>query len=383
MRKSKFTEEQIIAILAEQERGMSTADVCRRHGVSSATFYKWKAKFGGMDVSDARRLKTLEGENAKLKRLLADAMLDNVVLKDLLGKLLTTPQLKRVAALGAMSDHDISQRRACRLVSVDPKTVRREAEPDNPEIRKCMREIAATRRRFGYRRIGLMLEREGIVMNHKKLRRLYREEGLAVKRRRGRKRATGTREPMPVPDGPSKRWSLDFVSDVFGPARRFRMLNVIDDYTRQCLALVADTSLSGARVARELDRCIRLYGRPETIVSDNGTELTSRAILEWQNETGIAWHYIAPGKPQQNGFVESFNGKLRDECLNEEVFDSLSHARKVLGRWRHDYNHHRPHSSLGGLTPAARRSLELVGGSTPGALARHQTLDYERVRLSK
>ncbi len=246
-----------------------------------------------------------------------------------------------------------------------------------------MREIAATRRRFGYRRIGLMLEREGIVMNHKKLRRLYREEGLAVKRRRGRKRATGTREPMPVPDGPSKRWSLDFVSDVFGPARRCRMLNVIDDYTRQCLALVADTSLSGARVARELDRCIRLYGRPETIVSDNGTELTSRAILEWQNETGIAWHYIAPGKPQQNGFVESFNGKLRDECLNEEVFDSLSHARKVLGRWRHDYNHHRPHSSLGGLTPAARRSLELVGGSTPGALARHQTLDYERVRLSK
>ncbi|GGB69341.1 transposase [Henriciella pelagia] len=260
--------------------------------------------------------------------------------------------------------YDIYQRRACRLVSVDPKTVRREAEPDNPEIRTRMREIAATRRRFGYRRIGLMLEREGIAMNQKKLRRLYREEGLAVKRRRGRKRGRhwraigpgdngdGTRAPMPVPDGPSQRWSLDFVSDVFGPARRFRMLNVTDDYTRECLALVADTSLSGARVARELDRCIRLYGRPETIVSDNGTELTSRAILEWQNETGIAWHYIAPGKPQQNGFVESFNGKLRDECLNEEVFDSLAHARKVLGRWRHDYNHHRPHSSLGGLTPA-------------------------------
>lgn len=149
-----------------------------------------------------------------------------------------------------------------------------------------------------------MLEREGITMNEKKLRRLYREEGLAVKRRRGRKRATGTREPMPVPDGPSKRWSLDFVSDVFRPARRFRMLDVIDDYTRECLALVADTSLSGARVARELDRCIRLYGKPETIVSDNGTELTSRAILEWQNQTGIAWHYIAPGRPQQNGFVE-------------------------------------------------------------------------------
>ena len=134
------------------------------------------------------------------------------------------------------------------------------------------------------------------------------------------------------------------------------MLGVIDDYTRECLALVADTSLSGARVVRELDRCIRLYGKPETIVSDNGSELTSRAILEWQNQTGIAWHYIAPGKPQQNGFVESFNGKLRDERLNEEVFDSLAHARQVLARWRHDYNHHRPHSSLGGLTPASHAS---------------------------
>jgi putative transposase len=279
--------------------------------------------------------------------------------------------------------YDISQRRACRLVSVDPKTVRREVVPDSTEARSRMREIAAVRRRFGYRRIGLMLEREGIVMNQKKLRRLYKEEGLSVKRRRGRKRATGTREPMVIPDGPLKRWSLDFVSDVFGIGRRFRMLCVIDDYTRECLALVADTSLSGARVVRELERCIRLYGRPETIVSDNGTELTSRVILEWQNQTGIAWHYIAPGKPQQNGFVESFNGRLRDECLNEEVFDSLAHARRVLARWRHDYNHHRPHSSLGGLTPAARRSLERVGGSAPGALATPQTIQYERLRLSK
>lgn len=165
--------------------------------------------------------------------------------------------------------------------------------PDNPEIRTRMREIAAVRRRFGYRRIGLMLEREGITINHKKLWRLYKEEGLAVERRRGRKRATGTREPMPVPDGPTKRWSLDFVADVFGPARRFRMLNVINDYTRECLALVADTSLSGSSVARELDRCIRLYGKPETIVSDNGTELTSRAILDWQNQSGVAWQAAA------------------------------------------------------------------------------------------
>jgi putative transposase len=232
--------------------------------------------------------------------------------------------------------------------------------PDHPEIRDRMREIAAERRRFGYRRIGLMLEREGIRMNHKKLRRLYREERLQVKRRRGRKRALGarggTRAPMPLPSAPNTRWSLDFVSDVFGVGRRFRILGVIDDYTKECLGLIADTSLSGVRVARELDILIARGGRPETIVSDNGTELTSRAILKWQNETQVAWHYIAPGKPQQNAFIEAFNGRLRDELLNEEVFETLGDARKALKRWRHDYNHVRPHSALGGLTPTEARA---------------------------
>ena len=247
-----------------------------------------------------------------------------------------------------------------------------------------MREIACERRRFGYRRIGLMLEREGVVMNHKKLRRLYREEGLAVKRRRGRKRATGTREPMPVPSGPGERWSLDFLADSFGDARRFRILAIIDDYTRENLALVADTSLSGGRVARELDAVIRLYGQPRTIVSDNGTELTSRAILRWQGETGVRWHYIAPGKPQQNGFIESTGGRLRDECLNEEITGSLGHARRVLALWRHDYNHVRPHTSLGGLTPAeARRAARLDDGPPPAALATPQPIGYQAAGLSK
>ena len=258
----------------------------------------------------------------------------------------------------AMSRHGLSQRRACLLVGVDPMTVRREPEPDNPQVRARMREIAAERRRFGYRRIGLMLEREGITMNHKKLRRLYAEEGLAVKRRRGRKRATGTRAPKDMPQRPNDRWSLDFLSDVFEPGRRFRILAVIDDCTRECLALIADTSLSGRRVARELDGLIRLYGKPATIVSDNGTELTSRAILEWQNKTRVAWHYIAPGKPTQNAFIESFNGRLRDELLNEEVFASLADARRKLAIWRYDYNTIRPHSALKGDTSThARRAL--------------------------
>lgn len=282
-----------------------------------------------------------------------------------------------------MSDHGISQARACRLASVDPKTVRRKREPDNPVIRRRMREIAHERRRFGYRRIGLMLDREGIHMNHKKLRRLYKEEGLAVKRRKGRKRATGTRAPMVVPQRPGERWSLDFLSDVFGDSRRFRILAVNDDCTRENLALVADTSLSGVRVARELDRLIRLYGKPGTIVSDNGTELTSRAILEWQSDTNVTWHYIQPGKPTQNAFIESFNGRLRDEFLNEEVFKSLADARLKLNRWRYDYNNIRPHSALNGRSPAtARRTLELDEGSTPSALAKTPTMEYQTKGLS-
>jgi putative transposase len=174
---------------------------------------------------------------------------------------------------------------------------------------------------------------------------------LTVRRRGGRKRAIGTRRPLEAPLAANQRWSLDFVSDQMTDGRRFRILTVIDNCTRECLALVADTSLSGRRVARELDTIIRQRGRPETIVSDNGTEYTSNAILGWADETGVGWHYIAPGKPQQNGYNESFNGKLRDELLYETLFRSLPHARDVLETWRRDYNEERPHSKLGWMTP--------------------------------
>jgi putative transposase len=198
-------------------------------------------------------------------------------------------------------------------------------------------------------------------MNKKKLYRLYREEGLAVRRRRGRKRATGTRAPMALPDGPNQRWSLDFVADTLSWGRRLRILAIVDDFTREALALVVDTSIGGWRLARELDVLIARRGKPLTIVSDNGTEMTSRAMLEWTNRTGVNWHYIAPGKPQQNGFVESFIGRLRDECLNEEVFVTLAEARAAVERWRHDYNHVRPHSAHGGLTPDAVRLNPAAG----------------------
>ena len=188
------------------------------------------------------------------------------------------------------------------------------------------------------------------------------------------------RVPAPIPQGPNQRWSLDFVSDVFAHGRRFRVLGVIDDFTAECLALVADTSLSGLRVARELDAIVARRKRPAMIVSDNGPELTSLAMLKWQQQNQVDWHYIDYGKPQQNPFAESFNGKLRDEFLNETVFSSLAEARVLLAEWRRDYNQQRPHSRLGWLTPSEFANLHTPeqamatgavqpGGHAPMAIA--------------
>ena len=255
----------------------------------------------------------------------------------------------------AITQKNYSQRRACGLVGLEPKTYRYASKrPGDGEIRARLRVLAGERRRFGYRRLHILLARDGVRLNHKRLFRLYCEEKLGVRKRGGRKRALGTRSPMTLPEAANQRWSLDFVSDALSNGRRFRVLAVVDDFTRECLGLVADTSLSGLRVGRELDGIVERRGcRPGMIVSDNGTELTSHAILRWREEHGVLWHYIAPGKPQQNGFVESFNGRFRDECLNEHLFSNLAAARRIMEAWRVDYNTERPYTSLDGLTPAA------------------------------
>ena len=257
-----------------------------------------------------------------------------------------------------MERHGLSQRRACRLVGLDRSTLLYQRKrPDDVALRQRLRELAAERRRFGYRRLGWMLAREGHAMNHKKLYRLYREERLMVRRRRGRKRALGTRAPMTLPIRINHRWSLDFVSDTLSDGRRFRILCIVDDFSRECLATVVDTSLGGVRVVRELERLATERALPQIVVSDNGTELTSGAVLRWA--TGrLEWHYIEPGKPVQNAFNESFNSRLRDECLNEHVFLSLAEARATIEAWRLDYNQRRPHSSLGALTPAEFAALK-------------------------
>ena len=282
---------------------------------------------------------------------------------------MVTPAARREAVAHLRVAYEVSERRACFALRADRGSVRyRSIRPDDAVIRARLRELAAVRRRFGYRRLHILLGREGIAVNHKKLRRLYREERLQVRRRGGRKRALGTRAPMVLPQSPNQRWSLDFQSDALADGRRFRIFAVVDDFTRECLALIVDTSLPSLRVVRELDAIVAVRGRPATIVSDNGTELTSRAVLRWSQEMRVEWHYIAPGKPQQNAFAESFFGRLRDECLNETLFTSLAHARELLSTWKNDYNTIRPHSSLGNLSPAIYAKSSAPGTQRDGAL---------------
>jgi len=247
----------------------------------------------------------------------------------------------------------LAERRSCGLASIGRSTVRyQRRRSGDQELRERLRELAGERRRFGYRRLHVMLRREGEMVNHKRVYRLYREEGLSVRKRRRKRVSREARLPLQAPTGPNQLWSLDFMSDALWWGRKIRLLTVEDAYTREALAIEVDTSLSGVRVARVLDRAIEERGEiPEQIVLDNGPELTSRALDQWAHKRGVRLRFIDPGKPVQNAFIESFNGRFRDECLNEHWFLSLADARRIVEDWRFDYNQNRPHSSLGNLTP--------------------------------
>jgi putative transposase len=264
------------------------------------------------------------------------------------------PAAKREAVAYLRNVLQMSERRACTLIAADRKMIRyRSRRPPDIELRSRLRDLANHRRRFGYRRLFILLRDQGEPSGINRIYRLYREEGLTVRKRKARRKAIGTRAPILVEAKINARWSLDFVHDQFAQGRRFRILNIVDDVTRECLAAIPDTSISGKRVARELTALVDARGKPKVIVSDNGTEFTSNAMLGWAKEQGVDWHYIAPGRPMQNGYIESFNGRMRDELLNESLFIDLDQARQLISSWVIDYNTARPHSSLGYKTPAA------------------------------
>ncbi len=264
------------------------------------------------------------------------------------------PAQRRAAVQYLQVRIGFSQRRACRLVGAGRSTIRYRhwGGDDDGVLRERLRELAAERPRFGYRRLHVLLRREGRVVNHKRVARLYRAEGLAVRRRIRKSLPRIRRGRPPAPARANDQWALDFVQDALASGRTIRVLSVIDVFTREALSLDVDTSLPGGAVVRTLDRLGGQRPLPAQIILDNGPELISRVLEDWAHQHAVALHFIDPGKPVQNAHCESFHGRLRDECLNEHWFLSLRDARQIVEAWRQDYNAERPHSALGYQTPA-------------------------------
>jgi len=265
--------------------------------------------------------------------------------------MVTATQRRR--ALDHLKSRRVSERRACRLTGFSRSAAWYPLkERGDDALRSRLRTLAEHYPRYGCPTLHDMLRREGLVLNHKRTYRIYREEGLQVRTKR-RKKLVRPRVPMALPKQVNERWSLDFVSDQLANGRRFRVLNVVDDFSRECVLQVVDFSISGQRLARELDQLAEHRPLPMTIACDNGPELTSKALFFWSRTRRVKLHFIQPGKPTQNAFVESFNGKFRDYCLNLHWFASLEDARSIIDAWREHYNHVRPYRSLGKKPPAA------------------------------
>ena len=263
------------------------------------------------------------------------------------------PTAWRQAVGYLQTDFKMSERRACRVLGVCRATAqyRSRRKPATVLVVR-LRELATERPRWGYRRLHILLQREGIEVNHKRVHRLYRAEGLAVRKKHRKRLASALRTVLPPPSVPNERWSMDFVSDHFVGGTRLRAFNVVDDFTRECLAIEVDSSIPGLRATRVLERIGAARPLPKHLICDNGPEFTGSAFDGWAHRRGVHIHFIRPGKPVENAYAESFNGKLRDECLNENWFITMEDARTRIEAWRIDYNQVRPHSGLDNLTPA-------------------------------
>lgn len=279
-----------------------------------------------------------------------------------------TPQQGREAASFVQAEFLLSRRRACRVVGLNRSTsYLKSRRPDEGEIRKRLRSLAGERPRFGYRRLTILLRREGHQVNHKRVYRLYKIEGLAVRRKKRKKLVSAIRVQTPTLTRPNERWNMDFVEDQLADGRKLRTLTIIDEFSRVCPRIEVDTSLPGLRVVRALDELAETHGKPKYLKVDNGPEFIGKALDLWCYQNGVFLDFSRPGKPTDKAHVESFNGKFRDECLNQSYFLSVPDAKAIIEAWRIDYNQNRPHSALKNLTP--NEFLEQVEGLRPPASA--------------
>ncbi|UBV45490.1 IS3 family transposase (plasmid) [Deinococcus taeanensis] len=360
-------------ILGQGEAGQPLAELTRLHGIAVSTIRRWKAKSGGMTTDETKRFHLLEEENRRLKKLVADLSLDNLVLKERGRKKVVTPEatpqsqtpLKRemVGFVRPRFGFGVTERRACRQLGFWRSTHRHNSpgQEKDETLKTRLRELAGERPRFGDRRLHVMLEREGHRVNHKRAYRMYRAEGLAVRRKARKRLAAGERLHKPLVCAANQRWSMDVMSDQLASGQRFRVFNVVDDFTRECLLMHVGTSITGADVARLLTGVLAERAQPAMIVTDNGPEFISKALDQWAHERGIVLHLNRPGKPTENAYIESFNGRVRDECLNLHWFQALPRARLIVSAWHQDDNQIRPHSSLDNHSPQTFARLIQAG----------------------
>ncbi|MES0447947.1 MAG: IS3 family transposase [Desulfobacterales bacterium] len=371
--------ELIITKLREAEillnQGANIGEASRKIGVTEQTYYRWRKEYGGMRVEQAKRLKVMEKENARLKKLVAELSIDISILKEVAGGKLLSPSKRRQAILFVQRKLGISERRACTVLGQARKTQRRTPgiTDEEEQLRARIVELATQYGRYGYRRITALLKQntEERPVNHKRVERIWRMEGLKVPKKQPKRRRLWLNDGSCIrlrPEHKDHVWSYDFVMAWTANGKAFRILVIIDEYTRECLAMLVARHITSGDVIEQLYELFLLRGVPEHIRSDNGPEFTAKAVRKWLNRVGVKTLFIEPGSPWENGYVESFNSKLRDELLNGEVFTTLFEARIIIEQWRREYNEIRPHSALGYRPPAPEAKLSL-------------TLTYEVVQI--
>ncbi|MFC1919612.1 IS3 family transposase [Chloroflexota bacterium] len=362
-----YKPEQIINKLREAEillsQGNTVSVVTKKIGVSDYTYYRWRKEFGGMRVDQAKRLKDLEAENFRLKKLVADLSLDNAILKEASPGKFLSPSKRRLKVDYICQKLKISQRRACHVLGQARTTQRRQISPPSDEKRltEDIIALAAKYGRYGYRRITALLNNEkGWRANHKRVERIWRREGLKVPKKQPKRGRLWLNDGSCIrlrPEHKDHVWSYDLMMDRTTDGRAFKILNIIDEFSRECLNVKVDRKIRSQDVIDELFNLFVFRGIPEHIRSDNGPEFTAKAVRSWLNKLGVKTLFIEPGSPWENGYIESFNGKLRDELLNLELFTTLGEAKVLIEQWRREYNQVRPHSALRYQPPAPEAVL--------------------------
>ncbi|MFP1787786.1 IS3 family transposase [Lonsdalea quercina] len=358
MRKARFTEHQIIAVLKSVEAGRTVKDVCREAAISEASYYNWKAKYGGMEAADIKKIKDLEDENRRLKQMFADLSLENRALKDVIEKKPLKPAIKRELVSYLTTQFTMSIRQACRTLSLSRTVFRYQPDTrrDEPVI-QSLTEAAERYPRYGFKKLFQVLRRQGHVWNHKRVHRIYCLLKLNFRRKGKQRLPVRNPAPLATPEALNQSWSIDFMQDALTCGRRFRTFNVVDDFNREALAIEIDLNIPAQRVVRVLERIVVNRGYPLKMRMDNGPELVSLTLAQWAEDHGVVLEFIKPGKPTQNAFIERFNRTYRTEILDFYLFRTLNEAREITERWLNEYNNERPHESLNNLTPEEYRQM--------------------------